>query len=396
MFVSVEQAIADLQNGKPIILIDDHKRENEGDLIFPAETITPEIMNVMIRQGTGIVCLAMAPEMVDQLALPLMVNDNSSRNRTAFTVSIEAKTGISTGVSAADRVQTVLAAVKDGAKPEDLARPGHIFPLRAVPYGVLQRPGHTEGSTDLARMAGYKPAAVICEVMNPDGSMAKGDELMQFAKQHQYSILGIDDVIAYRQRHEKLIEAEASANLNLDPYGKFTIQVFKEKVSGVEHVALISQAKTEPVVRVHSCCLTGDVFGSLRCDCRKQLDYALEQIASRGGVLIYLNQEGRGIGLANKIKAYALQEQGLDTVEANIKLGLPEDSRQYWVAAQILQQLNVSRCKLLTNNPKKLFALTAAGIAAERELTPTFVNDHNRNYLLTKLHKLGHLLKDIL
>jgi 3,4-dihydroxy 2-butanone 4-phosphate synthase/GTP cyclohydrolase II len=394
--LKVSAALDDLRNGKMIILVDHAGREDEGDLIYPAETITPAIMNFIIRNSSGIVCLSLPATKINELQLPFMVapNQNSSRCETPFTVSIDAKEGISTGVSAADRVQTILAAIAEPARPQALVKPGHIFPLQARAGGVLERAGHTEGALDLVTMAGFKPAAVLCEVMNADGTMSRGESLQAFAKLHDIKILSIEDVIQYRLQHENLFEDSASANLPLANYGNFKVTVMKERLSDREHVVLMNKkinSSQPPLVRIHSCCMTGDLFGSLRCDCQQQLHFSLEKISAEGGVLIYLNQEGRGIGLINKIKAYSLQEQGFDTVDANHKLGWSADMRSYYVAAQILRDLNFYNIRLLTNNPHKISDLKKYGI---KEVTRVPIeipsNKHNINYLLTKQNKLNH------
>lgn len=397
-FARVEEALQDLRLGKMIILTDDPDRENEGDLIFPAETITPEVIQFMIRHCSGIVCLSMTASHLDKLNLPLMVpaHENTSQRGTPFTVSIEARDGVTTGVSAADRATTILAAIKAGAKPEDLVRPGHVFPLRAKEGGVLERAGHTEGSIDLVRLAGFKPAAVLCEIMNLDGTMTRGDQLCEFAEKHQLKTLAINELINYRLRNESLIEETTSTLLPMETYGSFKLTVVKEKLNEKEHLVLVKEkinAEMPPLVRVHSACMTGDLFGSQRCDCKEQLHYSLKRISEEGGVLIYLNQEGRGIGLFNKIKAYALQEKGADTVEANHLLGWPADSRKYYMAAHILQSLNIGDIRLLTNNPHKISDLIRYGVAKiERVSMPIFSNPHNENYLQTKQGKLNHLI----
>ncbi|MBI5448021.1 MAG: 3,4-dihydroxy-2-butanone-4-phosphate synthase [Gammaproteobacteria bacterium] len=378
-----------------IILTDNPERENEGDLIFPAETITSDVVNFMIRKGTGIVCLSLTAEALKKLELPLMVStsDNSSSRGTPFTLSIDARHGITTGVSAADRVKTIHDAVLD-PKPENLVKPGHIFPLQAREGGVLERAGHTEGAVDLVRLAGFKPAAVLCEIMNEDGSMTHGEKLEEFARVHQITLLSIDDLVAYRLRHENLIEKETSALLPLKEYGEFTITVIKEKINGDEHVVLTKNLKTNnPLVRIHSACMTGDLFHSLRCDCHQQLHYSLKKISEEGGLLIYLNQEGRGIGLFNKIKAYALQEKGLDTLEANEQLGLPIDSRKYYLAANILRNKKIKKLKLLTNNPEKVNDLNRYGsFDVEAMPLPAFYNEYNVDYLNVKKTKLQHTI----
>jgi len=393
----VELALKDLRQGKMVILTDNPDRENEGDFIMPAETITPESMNFIIRHSSGIVCLSLMDEQIRKLNLPFMVPplENTSLRGTPFTISIDAKNGITTGVSASDRVKTVQAAIHDNAVPLDLDRPGHIFPLCAKAGGVLERPGHTEGAVDLVRLAGFKPAAVLCELMNPDGTMAHGKQLEKFAKKHQLTILSIEDIITYRRYHENLIEEEITTELPLDSYGQFKISVIKEKISGLEHVVLEKSHTAEnPLVRIHSACLTGDLLGSLRCDCHRQLHYSLQRISEEGGMLIYLNQEGRGIGLLNKIKAYALQDKGFDTIEANQELGLPIDSREYYMAATILKTRQIDQVRLLTNNPNKTNDLNKYGIATVIENMPGFCNQHNKKYLQTKKSKLNHSIND--
>lgn len=391
----VESALADLRQGKPIILTDNPERENEGDFIFAAEMITIEMMNFIIRHSSGIVCLALFEDHIKRLGLPYMVpvHQNTSSRGTPFTVSIDAKKGITTGVSALDRVKTVQAVMSDHAKPDDLVMPGHIFPLYAKEGGVLERAGHTEGSVDLMKLAGLKSAAVLCEVMNPDGTMTRGAKLIEFAKENNIKILTIEDIITYRLARENLIAEEISTEIPLENYGSFTLTVIKEKITGTEHVILEKKLKksAQMLVRIHSVCLTGEIFGSLRCDCKQQLHYSLKRISEEGGMLIYLDQEGRGIGLFNKIKAYALQEQGLDTIEANEKLGLPIDSRKYYIAANILRNRGITDVKLLTNNPEKLKDLKKYGIEKiELEPLPVFCNEHNKKYLNAKKIKLNH------
>lgn len=397
-FSYVEEALQDLKQGKMIILTDDPERENEGDLIFPAELITPAVIQFMIHYGSGIVCLSLTGAQLDQLSLPLMVapHRNTSQRETPFTVSIEARAGVSTGVSAADRATTILAAVREGARPEDLVSPGHVFPLRAKDGGVLERAGHTEGSVDLVRLAGFRPAAVLCEIMNADGTMARGVQLTEFAQRHQLKMLAINELINYRLRQENLIEETASTTLPLELYGQFCLTIVREKINGREHLVLANEkVKTNkaPLVRIHSACMTGDLFGSERCDCKQQLHYSLKKISEEGGILIYLNQEGRGMGLFNKIKAYALQETGIDTVEANQLLGWPADARKYYMAANILRHWKCDRLRLLTNNPHKIADLKQYGIhEIERVPMPVFANQHNEYYLQTKQDKLSHLM----
>ena len=399
-FAPVEQAVAAIRDGKIVIVVDDEDRENEGDLTMAAEKVTPEAINFMAKEGRGLICLPMTGERLDALDLPLMVRNNSASFGTAFTVSIEAKGRTTTGISAADRAATILAAVDPATKPEDLARPGHMFPLRARDGGVLVRAGQTEAAVDLSRMAGLNPAGVICEIMNPDGSMARVPELTKFARKHGLLMITIADLIRYRTRVESLVRRAATAQLPTE-LGTFTIHAYESQIDGVEHVALVCGEIGDGVdvmVRVHSKCLTGDVFHSRRCDCGTQLDAAMSRISAEGrGVLLYLNQEGRGIGLANKIRAYELQEQGLDTVEANEKLGFKPDQRDYGIGAQILRDLKVRTMRLLTNNPRKFVGLEGYGLAVSEtlplEIAPT--SEFTRRYLKTKKDKLGHNLKTV-
>lgn len=394
----IETAVRDLQNGKMVILMDDPDRENEGDLIFPAEKITTDVINFMVRHCSGIICLPLTPDLSKKIGLTMMVppHENSNQHATPFTVSIEAKKGVTTGVSSKDRVTTILTAIQDDACADDIARPGHVFPLQAKVGGVLERAGHTEGTTDLMRIAGLKSAGVLCEVMNEDGSQARGEQLQEFAKKYDLHILSVNDIIAYRLSKEDLIEEEVTSELPTELYGTFKISVFREKISGVEHTVLSKESITPCaplLVRVHSSCMTGDIFGSTRCDCNKQLHYSLERLGQEGGMLIYLNQEGRGIGLFNKIKTYALQEKGMDTVEANHELNLPADSRKYYIAANVLRNNKINDVRLLTNNPAKIEDLKKYGISnVTREAMPIFLNDENKNYLQTKKSKLNHII----
>ncbi len=394
---SIESCLEDLRQGKMIILVDDEDRENEGDLVLAAEKVTPEAINFMAVHGRGLICLAMRGNDLDRLKIPMMVETNASPFKTAFTVSIEAASGVTTGISAADRAHTVKVACDPLSGPSDIVMPGHIFPLRAKEGGVLVRAGQTEGSVDLATLAGLRPAGVICEIMNDNGTMARMPDLKVFAARHGLKVATIKDLIAYRLRHETLVKEVASARLPIEPHGDFELKVFEDTVSGTQHVALVRgevDPETPVLVRAHSECLTGDIFQSGRCDCGWQLQASIAAIAKDGGVILYMRKhEGRGIGLANKIRAYALQDTGLDTVEANQKLGFQADHRDYGIGSQILRQLGVRRMKLMTNNPKKIYGLEGFGLElVDRvpiEMTPT---DANIGYLRTKREKLGHLL----
>lgn len=395
--ISTEDAIKEIRAGRMVILVDDKDRENEGDLTMAAQAVTPEAINFMAKYGRGLICLSMTGEKIDSLDLPLMVNNNTSRFQTGFTVSIEARCGVTTGISAADRATTILTAVADDAKPSDLVRPGHVFPLRGKQGGVIVRAGQTEGSIDLARLAGLKPAGVICEIMDEDGTMARMPALENFSKKHDIKICTIADLIEYRMRTESFVKRAAETVVPTSISGEFKAIVFENDVDDLLHIALVKGEidSNKPVlVRVHSECLTGDIFGSLRCDCGEQLHKAMEMIDKEGsGVLLYIRQEGRGIGLVNKLKAYALQDNGLDTVEANIELGFKPDMRNYGIGAQILVELGVKKMKLLTNNPKKMVGLEGYGLSiveqVEIEIKP---NKYNVGYLECKKLKMGHLL----
>ncbi|MFH1423164.1 MAG: bifunctional 3,4-dihydroxy-2-butanone-4-phosphate synthase/GTP cyclohydrolase II [Planctomycetota bacterium] len=408
-FDNIEDALEDIKQGKIIILVDDESRENEGDLVMAAEKATPAAINFMAKYGRGLICLSLTEEKADSLDLPLQAQVNTSKFGTAFTISIDAKEGTTTGISAADRATTILKAVKPDAKPEDFNRPGHIFPLRAKRGGVLMRAGQTEGSVDIARLARLSHAGVICEIMNDDGTMARVPELFEFKKKHNLKLISVADIIAYRMRNESLVERIASSRLPTK-IADFNLYLYKSiyDTAGSElNIALCLgdvgkrdsdgnkiEIKAPVLVRVHDECLTGDVFGSLRCDCGSQLSKSMEIIAVEGqGVVLYMKQEGRGIGLANKLKAYELQDKGLDTVEANIKLGFPPDLREYGLGAQILSELGIKKMRLLTNNPRKIVALEGYGLEVV-ERVPILIkpNPENVNYLTTKRDKLGHIL----
>ncbi len=398
-FATVESALAAIRRGEMVIVVDDEDRENEGDLTIAAEKVTPAAINFMAKYGRGLICLPMTGERLDKLEIPLMVTQNSTRFETAFCVPIEAKRGTSTGISAADRAATVLAAIHPKTKPADLARPGHMFPLRARDGGVLVRAGQTEAAVDLSRIAGLGAAGVICEIMNEDGTMARVPALAKFARKHKLLMITIADLIRYRMQTEGLVKKVAEAGLPTE-HGEFRIHGFESLINGETHVALVcgSIGKGDDVlVRVHSKCLTGDVFHSARCDCGAQLDSALRQIAAVGrGVLLYLNQEGRGIGLANKLRAYQLQDQGFDTVEANEHLGFKADQRDYGIGAQILRTLGVRSMRLLTNNPRKFVGLQGYGLSVTETLPLEIpASATTRKYLKVKKEKLGHHLKSV-
>ena len=398
-FAPIEQAVAAIREGRMVIVVDDEDRESEGDLTNAAEKVTPEAINFMARYGRGLICLSMTPERLDELEIPLMVSQNTSRFETAFCIPIEAKGRTTTGISAGDRASTVLAAIDPATRPADLARPGHMFPLRSRTGGVMVRAGQTEAAVDLARMAGLYPAGVICEVMNEDGTMARVPQLARFARRHGLLIVTIADLIKYRIRTESLVKRVASAKLPTE-YGDFQIHVFEHEPDKQTHVALVCgdiRDGKDVLVRVHSMCLTGDVLHSARCDCGEQLDTAMHRIAAEGrGVLLYLNQEGCGIGLANKIRAYELQDEGFDTVEANERLGFKADQRDYGMGVQILRELGVRSMRLLSNNPRKLVGIEGYGLSVSEwlplEIPPS---ESTRRYLKTKKEKLGHKLSSV-
>ena len=395
----IEDALEDFRQGKMIIVVDDEDRENEGDLTIAAEKVTPEAINFMATHGRGLVCLSMTPERLDELEVPLMVSQNTSRFETAFCIPFEAKGRTTTGISAADRAATVLAAIDPATMPHDLLRPGHIFPLRARTGGVMERAGQTEAAVDLARIAGLYPAGVICEIMNEDGTMARLPDLATFAKKHGLLIVTIADLIKYRIRTETLVKKVASTKLPTS-FGDFALHVFVNQLDKKEHVALVRgdvSSGKDVLVRVHSSCLTGDVLHSVRCDCGAQLDAAMKLIADEGrGILLYLNQEGRGIGLANKIRAYELQDEGFDTVEANERLGFKADQRDYGMGVQMLRDLGVKSMRLLSNNPRKLVGIEGYGLSVSEWLPLEMpASDSTRRYLKTKKEKLGHRLSGV-
>ncbi len=399
-FNTIEEALKDIKKGKMVILVDDEDRENEGDLTMAAEAVTPEAINFMATHGRGLICLSLTAERVEELQLPMMTTDNTSSFGTAFTLSIEAKKGVTTGISAADRATTIKTAINPASGPEDLARPGHVFPLRARPGGVLQRTGQTEGSVDLARLAGLYPAGVICEIMNEDGTMSRVPQLTEFAKKFGLKIITVKDLIAYRVTKESLVRRVAVTKMPTSHGSDFTAILYANDIDGLNHIALVKgeiRPEDEVLVRVHSECLTGDVFGSLRCDCGEQLHSAMEMIDKEGkGIVLYMRQEGRGIGIEGKLKAYELQDKGKDTVEANLALGFKADLRDYGVGAQILRDIGVRKIRLLTNNPKKIVGLEGYGLTVVARMPiETKPNAKNINYLKVKKDKLGHMLEKV-
>jgi 3,4-dihydroxy 2-butanone 4-phosphate synthase/GTP cyclohydrolase II len=395
-FSSIEDALEDIREGKMVVVCDDEDRENEGDLTLAAQFATPEAINFMAKEGRGLICLALTPERCDELGLDLMAAKNEARFETAFTKTIEAREGVTTGISAHDRAHTIQVAIDPGSSPRDVVQPGHIFPLKAKDGGVLERTGQTEAAVDLARLAGLNPSGVICEIMNDDGTMARVPDLARYCERHGLKMITVADLVSYRRRHDKLIERVVETSLPTD-FGDFTAVGFRSLVDDKHHVAMVKgevDGMEDVLVRVHSECLTGDVFHSQRCDCGQQLEDALRQIEEEGrGVLLYLAQEGRGIGLLNKLRAYKLQEQGLDTVDANLELGLPADLRDYGIGAQILVDLGLSSIRLLTNNPKKIIGLEGYGLRVSDQLPIEHQpSEHNQAYMRTKRDRMGHLL----
>jgi 3,4-dihydroxy 2-butanone 4-phosphate synthase / GTP cyclohydrolase II len=395
-FATIEEAIEDIRQGKMVVVCDDEDRENEGDLTMAAQFATPEAINFMAKEGRGLICLSLTPERCDELGLELMAAKNESAFETPFTVSIEAREGVTTGISAHDRAHTIQVAIDPRSAPRDLVQPGHIFPLKSKPGGVLERTGQTEAAVDLARLAGLIPAGVICEVMNDDGTMARVADLAGYCERHGLKMITVADLIAYRRRHDKLVERVVDIALPTE-FGEFTVVGYRSLVDDKHHVALVKgevDGRPDVLVRVHSECLTGDVFHSLRCDCGEQLESALAMIEREGeGVLLYLSQEGRGIGLLNKLKAYKLQEEGLDTVDANLKLGLPADLRDYGIGAQILVDLGLSSIRILTNNPKKIRGMEGYGMSVTAQIPIEHrPNPHNERYLRAKKERMGHML----
>jgi 3,4-dihydroxy 2-butanone 4-phosphate synthase/GTP cyclohydrolase II len=395
-FATIEEAIEDIREGRMVVVVDDEDRENEGDLTIAAQFATPDAINFMATHARGLICLCLTEERADELALRPMTEFNEAPLGTAFTVSIEAREGVTTGISAADRSRTIQVAIHPDSTPHDLVQPGHVFPLRARPGGVLERMGQTEAAVDLARLAGLTASGVVCEIMNDDGTMARVPDLVSYCARHGLRMVTVADLVEYRRRHEKLVERGAAVRLPTE-YGEFSAIAFREKLSGKTHVALVKgdvDGRENVLVRVHSECLTGDVFHSLRCDCGEQLEQALARIEEEGsGVLLYMSQEGRGIGLLNKLRAYELQERGLDTVEANLELGLPADARDYGIGNQILADLGLTTIRILTNNPKKLVGIDGFGLTVVEQV-PIEVSPQaeNRRYLATKRAKLGHRL----
>ncbi len=395
-FATIDEALEDIRQGKMVVVCDDEDRENEGDLTMAAQFATPEAVNFMAKEGRGLICLSLTAERCEELGLDLMAAKNESPFETPFTVSIEAREGVTTGISAPDRARTIQVAIDPESSPRDLVQPGHVFPLKSRAGGVLERAGQTEAAVDLARLAGLNPAGVICEVMNDDGTMARVDDLVEYCRRHELKMITVADLIAYRRRHDKLVERVVSTKLPTG-FGDFEAVGYRELVGGKHHVALVKgevDGHDDVLVRVHSECLTGDVFHSLRCDCGEQLEAALAMIETEGqGVLLYLSQEGRGIGLLNKLRAYKLQEGGMDTVEANLQLGLPADLRDYGIGAQILVDLGLSSIRILTNNPKKIRGLEGYGLSVSEQLPIEHIpNPHNEAYLRAKRERMGHTL----